>query len=227
MEQAFKEIENDGLGDWRSAAVVRLAHDIPAAFPGGPAHKAGAVGRVVAMVDVKGVNYLAFDLPSATSLALSAASRAGARATTLRAQLQTADVFGPEGYGKSVSQSSIPTLFDYFQESVVAAVFAFLAIESFSNLIISQKLIGTFQLERRNGPEHLTAQQVERRISTEEKVATVLPRLTNKPTIKGTSLWQAAFRKLRTPVTLQCTSKQATSTLAVASWKENICISVY
>ena len=32
----------DGLGDWRIALATRLVKDVPAAYPGGPSHKAGA-----------------------------------------------------------------------------------------------------------------------------------------------------------------------------------------
>ena len=35
-------VQKDEFGDWRIAAVTTLAQDVPAAFPGGPAHKAGA-----------------------------------------------------------------------------------------------------------------------------------------------------------------------------------------
>jgi len=33
---------DDDIGDWRIEAAATLAKDVPAAYPGGPSHKAGA-----------------------------------------------------------------------------------------------------------------------------------------------------------------------------------------
>jgi hypothetical protein len=45
-------------------------------------------------------------------------------------------------------------------------------------------------LERRKGPEELNAEGIQRYASTEEKIATVMPRLLKMPSIKGETDWQ-------------------------------------
>lgn len=74
---------SDGLGDWRIAAVARLAQDLPAAFPGGPSHKAGAPVYQTELVPTSKGEPLGFLTPSATAMALSIALGASRSAKRL------------------------------------------------------------------------------------------------------------------------------------------------
>jgi hypothetical protein len=82
-----------------------------------------------------------------------------------------------------------PLLFDFFSGSMAAAGSSFQAIEAFANESIAGLLTGTTTLERKTGPE-LNAEDIERYVSTEEKIATVIPRLLKTSSIKGGTDWQ-------------------------------------
>lgn len=69
-------MDEDGLGDWRYAAVSRLAADVPAEYPGGPSHKAGAPVYQSALVETADGEYVAFTTPSATAMAINVALKA-------------------------------------------------------------------------------------------------------------------------------------------------------
>jgi len=187
-------VEQDGLGDWRIQAATRIVSDVAAAYPGGPSHKAGAVITLTTMAATPQHQNLGFITPSATALALSAAFRSAERAGSLWNQLQYQKLVTPDGPGKGVS--NIVVLFDYFEEALAAASLSFQAIEAFANRTIARLLTGTMLVQRRNGPQQMSAEDIERQISTSEKIATILPTLLNESSIKGGREWQL-FDKLR------------------------------
>jgi hypothetical protein len=68
--------DDDQLGDWRVQAASRLAKDLPAAFSGGPSHKAGTpVHQLTYVRDPKNTN-IGFVTPSAVAMALNIAIQA-------------------------------------------------------------------------------------------------------------------------------------------------------
>ena len=73
---------DDGLGDWRHWAVTTLAEDMPAAYPGGPSHKAGA--PLYLSMDARNPKgeRVGFTMPSPTALALSISIQSAKRADT-------------------------------------------------------------------------------------------------------------------------------------------------
>jgi hypothetical protein len=96
----------------------------------------------------------------------------------------------PRGDGTLISDDGIPLLFDFFSNSMAAAASGYQAIEAFANENIARHVKGTMTLQRRSGPEALNADEIERRVSTEEKIGTVLPQVFGVPSIKGGSDWQ-------------------------------------
>ena len=182
-------IEQDGLGDWRSQAVTRIAKDVPAAYPGGPSHKAGAVASQTTMAATGQHSNLGFITPSATALLLSAGFRSAERARSLWSQVQYQSVPTPDGRGSAVT--NVVVLFDYFEEALAAANLSFQAIEAFANLTIARLLTGTIAVQRREGLKEMTAEDIERHVSTSEKIATILPKLLSVPSIKGGREWQS------------------------------------
>ncbi len=175
--------------DWRIRVVTHLAKNVPAAFPGGPSHKAGAlVVQSTAGKDAKGRN-VSFTTPSVVALALSLAIKAAERARELQAQIKQSDVMTPFGPGTSVTHDSTPLLFDYLEQCMATLAFSFQALEAFSNETITLKLSGTYPLERKKVIYHVSADELERQASTEEKLGTVLPKLLGIATPKGSRLW--------------------------------------
>jgi hypothetical protein len=187
-------VERDGLGDWRLQAASRIVADVPAAYPGGPSHKAGSVIAQTTMAATAKHPNLGFITPSATALALSAGLRSADLAVSLWNKVQFQTLVTPDGPGRGVP--NIVTLFDYFEEALAAANSSFQAIEAFANATIARLLTGTMTVQRRNGPQQMDAEQIQRQVSTSEKIATILPTLLNAPSIKRGREWQS-FDKLK------------------------------
>lgn len=182
-------VEHDGLGDWRLQAVTRIVTDVAAAYPGGPSHKAGSVIAQTTMAATAQHPNLAFITPAAAALALSAGFRSAGLAISLWNKIQFQTLVTPDGLGSGVS--NIVVLFDYFEEALAAVNSSFQAIEAFANATIARSLKGTMTVQRRNGPQTLDAEQIQRQVSTADKVATILPALLNVDSIKGHNEWQS------------------------------------
>ena len=187
-------VERDGLGDWRLQAVTRIVADVPAAYPGGPSHKAGSVIALTIMGATAQHPNLGFITPSAAALALSASFRSAELAAAFWNKVQFRTIVTPDGLGSAVSNMVV--LFDYFEEALAAANSSFQAIEAFANETIARSLNGTMTVQRRSGPQQFDAEQIQRQVSTSEKIATILPTLLNAGSIKGHSEWRS-FDKLK------------------------------
>src|ERR1700730_2196975 len=183
-------MQKDDFGDWRIAAVTTLAQDLPAAFPGGPAHKAGAPVYLSSLTKHPKHNVIGFITPSATALALNAAVKNATKAKQLKETLALGDVVTPFGKGKSVVSENLPHLYDFFEYCMIAVIASFQSLEMFSNDVIGRELKGTFELGRNKETLKLTGEELERRASTDEKLGVVLPRLLAIKTPKGTKLWE-------------------------------------
>lgn len=79
---------DDNLGDWRISAVTTLTEDVPAAYPGGPSHKAGAGIYQVCLVETEENEHVGFTLPSATAMAFNIALEAAKNASQLKSAIE-------------------------------------------------------------------------------------------------------------------------------------------
>jgi hypothetical protein len=182
---------DDNFGDWRIEAVTTLAKDMPAAYPGGPSHKAGTPVYLSHTVKHPQYNVFGFTTPSATALALSAAMKNAVVANSLRDTIVLRDHVTPWGSGKGVANESLPQLFDFFESCMVVVITSFQAIEIFSNTVISRNLKGTYQLKRKKASYTVTGEELERQATTDEKIGVILPKLLNVTTPKGKVIWQS------------------------------------
>ncbi len=143
--------------------------------------------------DAKG-QAVSFATPSAVALALSIAMKAELAARTLHGKLGYENSLTPWGTGKSIIPEQVGDLFDYFEQCIITVSSSFLALESYCNLSISNHLTGTFDLHRRregrDEVKTLSAPDLERTVPIEEKLATVLPKLLNVRSPKGSKMWQ-------------------------------------
>lgn len=187
---------DETLGDWRLHAALRLAKSVPAAFLGGPSHKAGTPVHLVTSTRGTGNQPVGFVTPNSTALALSIAMKASIDAVNNFSQIQYEDVLTPEGAGKSVSYKIATPLFDYFESCMIVVNFSFQALESFSNWVIADKVAGTFTVRRDKGDEVLTVRELERKLATEEKLHAVLPVLMGVASPKGKKIWES-FKQLK------------------------------
>ena len=190
-------MEKDNLGDWRIQAVTCLAKDVPAAYPGGPSHKAGTPVYLTTKVEDdshKTIGY--FHTPSPSALALGIANESAQRARRLWPTIASQVVVTPTGLGLSVVPENLPHLYDYFQLCMTVTVFCFQALEAFCNYAIATKLSGTYNLKRNRGHIKADAHTLQRRASTEEKLAEILPAILSVSSPRETHLW-AQFQKLK------------------------------
>jgi len=77
-----------------------------------------------------------------------------------------------------------------------AVTFSFQSLESFANWVIGRRIKGSFPVQRRDQIVELAPHELERNLSTEEKLAQVLPKVFGLPTPKGKKVWQG-FKKLK------------------------------
>ncbi len=187
---------DDTLGDWRLEAVTRLEKDIPAAFPGGPSHKAGVPVHLSTSTLGKDNNSIGFVTPSSTALALSIAMNASIQSVDLFKQIIFKDVLTPVGPGKAVGYKNAVPLFDYFELCMIAVTFSFQALETFCNWKIADQVKGNLTVRRDKSDETLTIDELERKLSTEEKLYAVLPNLFGVVSPKGREVWER-YKKLK------------------------------
>ena len=186
----------EDLGDWRIHSVGRIAKDIPAAFPGGLSHKAGAPFYLVTSTRGIGKQPIGFITPSTPALALNISIKACVQSELLKNKIVYDEVLTPEGKGKTVSSENISPLFDYFEQSMMTIIFSYLAIETFCNWEIANNITEPFIIQRNKLEETFTVEELERKLSTEEKIHIVLPSIYRIPSPKGKKVWQD-YKKLK------------------------------
>jgi len=193
-----KDLLADGRGDWRLAGVERLAHDVPAAYPGGPSHKAGSL-IVLASLASTADGPVSFPVPSPVGMALQVAMTSANLAHELKARFRFETAPSPKGSARSVAGDQEAALFDFFQHCMVAATFSFQSVESFANFVIANRVKSTMAIDRDGDPKEYDALGLQRHVSTAEKLSTVLPTLLSLPTPKGTKIWEefVQLRRLR------------------------------
>ena len=141
---------------------------------------------------------MGFIAPSVPAMALNVAMSAGRKAGALRNRVQFQPMVTPDGPGTGALEHHSPILLDYFEQAMVAVTFAFQAIESFANLEISRLVSDTHSVRRKKKVlVNLTADEIQRQVSTDEKVATILPELLKVRGPKGTVVWED-YKKLKT-----------------------------
>ena len=182
--------------DVRCHATARLKTDLPAAYTGGPSHKAGTIIYSATLTrDSKG-KLIGFLRPSPVALSLNIAIKESKKAIKLRQTIAFQDNVTPHGPGKGVATENSPHLFDYFECCMVAVAFSFQALEVFCNDIIARNVKGTYKLQRRNGMADFSVDDLQRYPSTEEKLATILPDILNIDSPKSETVWQH-FKELK------------------------------
>jgi len=186
-------IRDDGLGDWRIRAVSRLTKR--SVSREGHVYKAGSSVTLTTVTEVGERHVLSFTTPSPPALALSIAIRAVRQAKELRKRLafaEKAETY-PVFFDKPEMEQLITNdtvLFDFFEECMTAMAFSFQALETFSNTIIAEKLKQIYHLKRRKKALELSAGELQREASTEEKLGVILPEILSTRTPKGDKVWQ-------------------------------------
>jgi hypothetical protein len=129
---------------------------------------------------------VSFPTPGPAALAFNIAFESAHAARAMKSQI----VFAGRGRdAKSIEAASIPMLFAYFEQAMTSAVFSFQCLEAYANRVISNSVTAPMEVSRRRGPEMLAPEELERNLSTEEKLDFVLPRTLAVRSPKGTKIW--------------------------------------
>jgi hypothetical protein len=189
-------MEEDKLGDWRIAVVTTLAADLPAAYPGGPSHKKGTGVYLTTCSNDEANDKISFITPHPSALAFNIAFEYAKEAKKLQSRLAKIQVAAPGGPAQAIQMTNIPFLYDYFEQAMVVVTFSFQAIEAFVNNEMVHNANGNISVKRKKKWYSYTPTEAERALSTEEKIATVLPKIFEISTPKGKKPWEG-FNKLK------------------------------
>ena len=134
---------------------------------------------------------LSFGLPSAPALYLSLAIDARDR----RKKIDVSAVFVEHPKPQGIYPDEHEALFDFFQEFSAEVIFSFTALEAFANEMIPTN----FTYDWTNGKKAtitLSASEIERQVSLDEKLKVVLPRAHGISSPAGTKPWEQ-FKSLK------------------------------
>jgi hypothetical protein len=174
--------------DWRIYYAGRLA-SIQGPNPVGA--KPGDLVIHLANTKTPEEGAVAVPVVSPYRLALNISIRSAKAAQVTR----KAVVFSPKEKGakdRVLDLKCMPILFDFFEQCMIAATFAYQAIETYANARIVEELPqgSTFALPRGTSTKDVDAAALQREASTSEKVATVLPHIAKIALSKSSALWQ-------------------------------------
>ncbi len=127
---------------------------------------------------------VSFALPSHTALCLNISHNA-----FLRAQKISDDCLfqqKPHGY---TAEEGLPFLFDLFESMLINVVFAFTALDAYTNLIIPDTYVYDREHAGKRYQERYNKEQIERNITLDEKLSVIVPDITGIKFSKGGSLW--------------------------------------
>lgn len=110
-----------------------------------------------------------------------------------------------------ITEELKPDLYDFFEEMQTSIIFSYIAIEGFSNAVIPDD----YQFEKFNEKgikETWNKENIERWMSTSEKVGNILPAILNSSDIKIESFWTKfkELEKLRNDIVHQKTIEKGT-----------------
>jgi hypothetical protein len=182
------------LGDWRAAKATWIL-----ATNGEPVREATAAHQLSLLVTPQLVTK--FRTPSAAALHLNSAWKAARRAEDARARImwhssppRFAQVGLAQPVQRSVLDASVPALFDFFEETMLCAISSFASIEAFCNVTLVEKVSQPKEVRRRKEKVLMTAEQMERSLTTEEKLKRQVPDALGVPSPAGKPVWEQFVR---------------------------------
>jgi hypothetical protein len=174
--------------DWRSRAVTSLEEDFLSPWTN-QLHKKGTPVTLTTAVK-HGDKPLYFGEPSAPALFLSQAFKAYTEA--IRIQPYLANETPSSGAGTSAA------IYDYLELIISSVIAAYTSLEAFANEEIPKEFI--YEEQSEGGIIIARSKDwIEKHLSLDEKLATLLPKILEKKTPKGLKVWEnyIQLRRLR------------------------------
>jgi len=170
--------------DWRYAVVGRVKGD--QAIWGRPV-KDRTLLWLTTVTERGNDGTVSFPTPSPAALAFSLGFESARAARALKDQVKFVKHDHRREFG--IEKDQVPTLYAFFEQSMSAAVFSFQCLEAYANQVIANGAKEPMKVPRRRGDELLSPDELERSLSTDEKLTFVLPRLLSVKSPKGTKVW--------------------------------------
>lgn len=171
-------------GDWRLQTTTHLAEEWTSPWTGITSPKGTRI-TLVSIIQLTNKKHLTIPLPNATASMLNAAAKAYESARSLRLGGEIDKTLKSE-----VSFKSEKDAIDYIERMIESIVLAYSAIEAFAN----ESIPNDFVYARHNKSDILleaaSKETIERHISTDEKLTSVLPEILGCKSPKGTRCWQ-------------------------------------
>jgi hypothetical protein len=158
---------------------------------------------------------VSFGLPSGPALFLHLAYRAYSKIKSI----DPLSLFEQHPQGNWPDNQT--ALFDLLEELISHVVFSFTALEAFANEVIPDDFTYTFTVERTGEERTYGKDDIERRISLDEKLGIVLPQIFALKSPKGGSLWgnYKTIKKVRDGVVhLKSVDKRSSGPEAETIW---------
>jgi hypothetical protein len=176
------------FGDWRIATTGWAQYTGADGQPAASAFHQVTVSKTPART-------VQFITPSATAMHLNAAWRHAKAAVALKSIVHW-NTWHPAVMHAvmDVPVDHASVLFDYFEATMSAAMSSFAAIEAFCNSTVFEKVGQPIKLKRRKGATEvdvpMTAEDIERNVSTDEKLKRIIPDLLGVATPCGKAVWE-------------------------------------
>jgi len=177
--------------DWRMHNMLHLSEDWTSPWCGQTAPKGSQV-TLSSVVQLNKKKTLAIALPNATALCLNMSKRSWAEAREIRIKAKIDSSLKSE-----VGFDSHSEAFDYIERVMESIVMAFTALEAFVNEIIPDDYKYEAYRKSETILELMNKEQIERFLSLDEKLSTILPEVLSIKSPKGIRCWQG-YRKLKT-----------------------------
>ena len=96
------------------------------------------------------------------------------------------NIITPWGEGTSVTDETTTFLYNYFENFMITIIFSFLAVEAYVNAMITLDQNQLFQFKKKN----MRVYEIERSLSTDEKIKYILPQITKINIQYDSQVWQ-------------------------------------
>ncbi len=176
--------KTDPEDDWRLRTFSRLAKDWTSPGTGQVAHK-GARITVCSVIQLSKKKQLTIPLPNATALLLNSSATAYASAQAIR---ESNDIDNSQL--NQVSFVSDKDAFDYLERMIEEIVLAFTALEAFVNETIPENFEYVHNARSKIILEVKDKSNIERHVSIDEKLKSVLPEVLKCTSPTGSRSWQ-------------------------------------
>lgn len=176
--------------DWRLHATARLAEDWVSPWSGQLVPKDSRI-TVSSVIQLTKNKQLTIPLPNATALLLDSSANAFAAARVIRNSSNIDNHLLTQ-----VSFHSDKDVFDYLERMIESIVLAFTALEAFVNESIPEDFVYVCHARSSIVLEATKKSSIERHVTIDEKLTSVLPEVLKCSSPKGSSSWQG-YRQLK------------------------------